>query len=55
MVKSEKLASVLGEHQALFEERVGTLKGYEGKLLCSQERNHNSTKLAQSPMPCEVR
>ena len=33
MVKSEKLASVLGEHQALFEEGLGTLKGYEGKIV----------------------
>ena len=33
MVKSKRLASVLDKHQVLFVDGLGTLKGYEAKII----------------------
>ena len=55
---SQNLASVLGKNQALFEEGLGTLKGYEANSIVqpgAQPRFYTSVKPAQPRILCAAR
>ena len=49
------MASVLDKHQVLIVNGLGTLKGYEAKIIVEPGMQPRFCKHAQSPMPCEGR